>query len=156
MQSGVHFEIACRVDLIEQGFGVAGFREAVEGAQPYARQGRVDRGVPAENDHFGRVAPLAKGLKDFDALNYFVSIQEFIKSTEQFPIQKCAIFCKFKEIGGIARRRTMVRRTSDPVDLSRFSVIDADLSRGRRGVAEKGHLWKQTTSHSPPGRGRSK
>jgi hypothetical protein len=33
-----------------------------------------------------------------------------------FPIQKCAILRKLKEIGGIARRRTRVRRTSDSVD----------------------------------------
>jgi hypothetical protein len=38
------------------------------------------------------------------------------KSTDQFPIQKCAIFCKFKEIGGIARGHTIVRRTSDYTD----------------------------------------
>jgi len=35
---------------------------------------------------------------------------------EKFPIQKCAIFRKFKEIGGFARRRTLVRRTSDSAD----------------------------------------
>ncbi|MGA9263063.1 MAG: hypothetical protein WBV95_13900 [Desulfobacterales bacterium] len=32
--------------------------------------------------------------------------------------QKCAIFCKFKEIVGVVRRITTVRRTSDSVDLS--------------------------------------
>ena len=26
-----------------------------------------------------------------------------------------------------------------------FSVIDADLSRSRRGIAEKGHLWTETS-----------
>jgi hypothetical protein len=45
-----------------------------------------------------------------------VPIHGSIKGTDEFPIQKCAIFRKFKEIGGIARRRTCVRRTSDVVD----------------------------------------
>jgi hypothetical protein len=45
--------------------------------------------------------------------NHIESIRGFKKGTNKFPIQKCAIFCKFKEIGGIARRRTHVRRTSD-------------------------------------------
>ena len=39
-----------------------------------------------------------------------------IKSTDQFPIQKCAIFCKFKEIGRIVRRHTILCRTSDYAD----------------------------------------
>jgi hypothetical protein len=47
------------------------------------------------------------------AKNKKVSIQGFIEGTDTFPIQKCAIFCKVKEISGIARRRTSVRRTSD-------------------------------------------
>jgi hypothetical protein len=42
-----------------------------------------------------------------------VPILGFLKSTDKFSIQKCAIFRDFKEIGGIARRRTRVRRTSD-------------------------------------------
>jgi len=41
------------------------------------------------------------------------------KGTDEFPIQKCAIIRKFKEIGGIARRRTAVRRTSDSADWRR-------------------------------------
>jgi len=39
-----------------------------------------------------------------------------IKGTDTFPIRKYAIFRKFKEIGGIARRRTFVRRTSGSAD----------------------------------------
>jgi hypothetical protein len=31
-----------------------------------------------------------------------VPLHDFNQSTVQFPIQKCAIFCKVKEIGGIA------------------------------------------------------
>ena len=30
-------------------------------------------------------------------------------------------------------------------DLSRQGVIDADMSRSRRGIAEKGHLWTVTS-----------
>jgi len=52
----------------------------------------------------------------------------------QFPIQKCAIFCKFKENGGNAWRRTFIRRTSDTVPTCPvFSVIDAE-------IAEKSHF----------------
>jgi hypothetical protein len=36
-----------------------------------------------------------------------------MKGPDTFPIQKYAIFYKFKEIGGIARRRNSVRRSSD-------------------------------------------
>jgi hypothetical protein len=45
-----------------------------------------------------------------------VTIRVFIIGTDTFPIQKRAIFRKFKEIGGIARRHTPVCRTSDSVD----------------------------------------
>jgi hypothetical protein len=31
-------------------------------------------------------------------------------------------------------------------DLSRVGVIDADLSRSRRGIAVKGRLWTETNS----------
>ena len=43
-------------------------------------------------------------------------IRGFMKGTGKFPIQKCAIFRKFKEISGIARRHTAVCRTSDSAD----------------------------------------
>jgi hypothetical protein len=56
-----------------------------------------------------------------------------------FPVQKCAIFRKFKEISGIARRRTFVRRSSDSAPTCHvFSVIEAE-------IAEKGHLWTETS-----------
>jgi hypothetical protein len=45
-----------------------------------------------------------------------VPIRGFIKGTDKFLIQKCEIFCKFEEIGGIARRHTSVCRTSDSAD----------------------------------------
>jgi hypothetical protein len=45
-----------------------------------------------------------------------VPFRGFMKGTDKFPIQKCEIFRKFKEIGGIARRHTSVSRTSDSVD----------------------------------------
>jgi hypothetical protein len=59
-----------------------------------------------------------------------VSIRRFIKGTDEFPIQKCAIFCKFKEIkelrGGVLVYAAQV-----------FPLIDAE-------IAEKGHLWTET------------
>jgi hypothetical protein len=65
-------------------------------------------------------------------------IHSFIKGTDMVPIYKCAIFCKFKEIVGIARRHAPVCRTSDFVPTCHvFSVIDAE-------IAEKGHLWMET------------
>jgi hypothetical protein len=71
-----------------------------------------------------------------------VSIRGFIKGTDTFPIQKCAIFRKFKEISGIARRHTFVRRSSDSARPCHvFSVIDAE-------IAEKGHLWTETSEMS--------
>jgi len=48
--------------------------------------------------------------------NYLVHIHGFIKGTDTFSIQKCAILRKFKEIGCIARRRAFVRRASDAAD----------------------------------------
>ena len=60
-----------------------------------------------------------------------VPIHDFIEGIGKFPIQKCAIFCKFKEIGGIARRRTVLYATQA------IPLIDAE-------IAEKGHLWTET------------
>ena len=75
-----------------------------------------------------------------------MSIRGFIKGTDKFPIQKCAIFRKFKKIGGIARRQTVLYAAQViPQTCHVFSVIDADLSRSRRGIAEKGHLWTETS-----------
>ena len=66
-----------------------------------------------------------------------MSIHSFIKGTGQFPIQKCAILCKFKKIkelcGGVLVYAAQA-----------ISQIDADLSRSRRGIAEKGYLWTET------------
>ena len=45
-----------------------------------------------------------------------VPLRGSIEGTDRFPIRKYAIFRKFKEIGGIARRRTFVRRTSGSAD----------------------------------------
>jgi hypothetical protein len=59
-----------------------------------------------------------------------MSIHGFIKGTGKFPIQKCEIFCKFKKISGIARRRTVLYAAQA------ISPIDA-------GIAEKGHLWME-------------
>ena len=38
---------------------------------------------------------------------------------DKFPIQKCAIFCKFKEISGIARKQTVLYAAQTIPDLSR-------------------------------------
>jgi len=48
-----------------------------------------------------------------------MSVCGFIKGTDQFPIQKCAIFRKFKEIAGIARRQTVPYAAQAIPDLSR-------------------------------------
>ena len=65
---------------------------------------------------------------------YLVSIHGFFKGTGKFPIQKCAIFCKFKEIkelrGGVL-----------PYAAQATPPIDA-------GIAEKGHLWTETSLNS--------
>ena len=57
-------------------------------------------------------------------------IHDFMKSTNKFPIQKCAIFCKFKEIkklrGGVL---VYAAQTIPPIDAE---------------IAEKGHLWTET------------
>jgi len=59
-----------------------------------------------------------KGAKWLKRVMLFelVPIHSFIEGTGEFSIQKCAIFRKFKEISGITRRRTPVRRTSDSAD----------------------------------------
>ncbi len=63
-------------------------------------------------------------------MSYLVPIRGFIKGTDKFPIQKCAIFRKFKEIkelcGGILLYAAQA-----------ISPIDAE-------IAEKGHLWTET------------
>ncbi|MGD8721585.1 MAG: hypothetical protein PVG46_07265 [Desulfobacterales bacterium] len=66
-----------------------------------------------------------------------VPIRGFIKGTDKFPIQKCAIFRKFKEIKELRGGVLLYAAQAIP-------PIDADLSRSRRGVAEKGHLWTET------------
>ncbi|MGA9263232.1 MAG: hypothetical protein WBV95_14750, partial [Desulfobacterales bacterium] len=43
-----------------------------------------------------------------DSHPYIVHNHGFIEGPDKFPIQKCAIFRKFKEIGGIARRQTVL------------------------------------------------
>jgi hypothetical protein len=70
-----------------------------------------------------------------------VPIRGFIEGTDKFPIQKCAIFRKFKEIGGIARRHSSVCRTRRFQTCHARGVIDAE-------IAEKGHLWMDTSQDS--------
>jgi len=65
-----------------------------------------------------------------------VPIRGFIKGTDKFPIQKCAIFCKFKEIKELRGGVLSYAAQAIP-DLSRLGVIDAE-------IAEKGHLWTET------------
>jgi hypothetical protein len=40
--------------------------------------------VPAENDHFGRVALLAKGLKDFDAVTTSCLSKDSLRALNSF------------------------------------------------------------------------
>ena len=56
-----------------------------------------------------------------------------MEGTDKFPIQKCAIFRKFKEIGGIARWQTVLYAAQA------IPPIDAE-------IAGKGHLWTETSS----------
>ena len=57
-------------------------------------------------------------------------IHGFFIGTDQFPIQKCAIFCKFKEIGELRGGVLVYAAQAIP-------SIDAE-------IAEKGHLWTET------------
>jgi hypothetical protein len=59
-----------------------------------------------------------------------VPILGFLKSTDKFSIQKCAIFRKFKEIKEL-RGGVLVYAAQA------ISQIDAE-------IAEKGHLWTET------------
>jgi len=69
--------------------------------------------------------------------------RSFMKGTDAFPIQKCAIFRKFEDISSIALRQPHERRTNDSADLSHPRCDGADLSRSRHGLAEKGILWTE-------------
>ncbi|MDP4979335.1 MAG: hypothetical protein NWQ21_07760, partial [Desulfobacterales bacterium] len=59
-----------------------------------------------------------------------VPIRGFIKSTDKFPIQKCAIFRKFKAIKELCGGVFLYAAQAIP-------PIDAE-------IAEKGHLWTET------------
>jgi hypothetical protein len=59
-----------------------------------------------------------------------VPIRGFIKGTDTFPIQKCAIFCKFKEIKGLRGGVRLYAAQAMP-------PIDAE-------IAEKGPFWTET------------
>jgi hypothetical protein len=59
-----------------------------------------------------------------------VSILGSINGTDEFSIQKCAIFCKSKEIKGL---RGSVRGYAAQA----IPPTDAE-------IAEKGHLWTET------------
>jgi len=60
-----------------------------------------------------------------------VSIRSIIKCTDKFLIQKCSILRKFKEIGGIARRQTVLYAAQA------IPPIDAE-------IVEKCHLLTET------------
>ena len=57
-------------------------------------------------------------------------IRGSFKGTDKFPIQKCANFCKFKEIKGLCGGVLLYAAQAIP-------KIDAE-------IAEKGHLWMET------------
>jgi hypothetical protein len=59
-----------------------------------------------------------------------VPILGFLKSTDKFSIQKCAIFRKFKEIKELRGGVLVYAAQAIP-------PIDAE-------IAEKGHLWTET------------
>jgi hypothetical protein len=59
-----------------------------------------------------------------------VPILGFIEGTGKFPIQKCAIFCKFKEIKELRGGVLVYAAQAIP-------LIDAE-------IAGKGHLWTET------------
>jgi hypothetical protein len=54
----------------------------------------------------------------------------FIMGTDQFSIQKCAIFCKFKEIKELRGGILLYAAQAIP-------PIDAE-------IVEKGHFWTET------------
>jgi len=60
-----------------------------------------------------------------------VAIHGFFEGTGKFPIQKCAIFCKFKEIKELRGGILLYAAQAIP-------PIDAE-------IAEKGHLWTETS-----------
>jgi hypothetical protein len=60
-----------------------------------------------------------------------MSIRGFIEGTDRFPIQKCAIFRKFKEIKELRGGILLYAAQAIP-------PIDAE-------IAEKGHLWTETS-----------
>ena len=62
----------------------------------------------------------------------------FHKSSDKFPIQKCIVFRKLKEISGIARRAYFCVLHKRFQTCYAQGVIDTE-------IAEKGHLWTETT-----------
>ena len=62
-------------------------------------------------------------------------IRAFMKGTDKFPIQKCAIFRKFKEIKELRGGILLYAAQAIP-------PIDAE-------IAEKGHLWTETDNTLP-------
>ena len=75
------------------------------------------------------------GMQGSSKLNMpdeLVSIHGFFKGTGQFPIQKYAIFCKFKEIKELRGGVLVYAAQAIP-------PIHAE-------IAEKGHLWTETSS----------
>jgi hypothetical protein len=49
-----------------------------------------------------------------------VPIRELKEGTDKFPIQKCAIFCKFKKIKGLRGGVLLYTAQAMPPDLSRL------------------------------------
>ncbi len=68
-------------------------------------------------------------------------IRGFMKGTDKFPIQKCAIFRKFKKIKELCGGILLYAAQTIPQTCHVFSVIDAE-------IAEKGHLWTETSYRS--------
>jgi hypothetical protein len=60
-----------------------------------------------------------------------------MKGTDKFPIQICAIFCKFKDIKGLRGGVLVYAAQTIPQTCHAHGVIDAE-------IAEKGHLPTET------------
>jgi hypothetical protein len=93
-QSGFHFALVCRVDFVYQGFDVAGLQQVVEGAEPYDRHGRVDCGVPAEDDHLGGASAFTQVLENFDAVHaghFDIQQNDVVSTTIDFSQSRSAV-----------------------------------------------------------------
>jgi hypothetical protein len=67
-----------------------------------------------------------------------VPIRGFITGTDKFPMQKCAIFRKFKEIKELRGGILLYAAQAIPPTCHATGVIDTE-------IAGKGHFWTETS-----------